>query len=433
MRLLYTTLWYLALPAVFLRMAWRSRRNAGYRQRWAQRLGFVPPTAAGQRPIWVHAVSVGETVAAAPLIRALREHYPERPILVTSTTPTGFDRVRTLFGAEVIQAQMPFDLPGAVARFLRRTRPVAAIIMETEIWPNLFRACARRDIPIIMANARLSERSAAGYRRAGKTIARSLEAVRFVAAQSAIDAERFRTLGVPDKRLVVAGNLKYDIQVPTGLSQQAQALRAALGEALIWLAASTHEGEERQVLDAFETVRQRQPALRLLLVPRHPERFDTVAELCESRGWRVSRRSRGWQDAEEVDVLLGDTMGELDLFYASADFCLVGGSLVPIGGHNILEPAAVGCPIIVGPHTFKMEDMRQTFDGALIAVADTTELAQAVGALAESHDRREGLRQAAIERLHKQAGATERILALVTSVVGQGDRQSQSGTETVNG
>lgn len=419
MRLLYTALWYLALPAVFLRMAWRSRRNAGYRRRWAQRLGFVAPVHEPQRPIWVHAVSVGESVAAAPLIQALHKRYPQHPILVTSTTPTGFDRVRSLFGDQVIQAQMPFDLPDAVDRFLNRTRPALAVIMETEIWPNLFRACSRRKIPIILANARLSARSAAGYRRAGAIIRDSLAAVRYVATQSAVDAERFATLQVAPSHIVVAGNLKYAVRLPRELPHEAKALRGLLGGDLIWLAASTHEGEEKQVLEAFQSVRKKHASLRLLLVPRHPDRFDAVARLCRAGGHRVSRRSDGWPEAQHADVLLGDTMGELPLFYSTADFCFVGGSLAPVGGHNLLEPAAVGCPIIIGPHTFNMQDMRRTFEGALLTVADAAQLAAAVLTLADSAQLRDHLRRAAAERLRSQSGSVDRVLALVGSVLGK--------------
>lgn len=413
LRLIYTLLWYFALPFVFLRMVWRGRRNAGYWQRWGERLGLLAPMRTTQSPIWVHAVSVGETVAAAPLIQALLHSYPDRALLVTSTTPTGSDRVNKLFGSRVRHAYVPFDLPDAVARFLRRSRPAVGIIMETEIWPNLFHACAKRGIPLILANARLSARSAKGYRRAGRIIRDSLDAVVAVAAQSPVDAERFRTLVLDPERVVVAGNLKYEIELPTDLRRQARALRAELGQAPLWLAASTHEGEERLVLDAFFAARRDSPALRLVLVPRHPERFNVVAELCADRGLRVARRSQGWPKATEADVLLGDTMGELLLFYGLADLAFIGGSLVPVGGHNILEAAAMNCPIILGPHTFNMEGMREAFAEAIVSVSDVAGLADAVTRLLASPGERERLAARGRELLEAHRGSTAALQRLI--------------------
>lgn len=413
LRLIYTLLWYVALPFVLARMVWRGRRNAGYRQRWGERLGFLTPLRATQAPIWVHAVSVGETVAASPLIEALLRRYPDRPVLVTSTTPTGSDRVKKLFGSRVHHAYVPFDLPDAVARFLSRARPAVGIIMETEIWPNLFHACAKRHIPLILANARLSARSAKGYRRAGAIIRDSLGAVATVAAQAPVDAKRFRALGIAPERVVVAGNLKYEIQIPADLKQRARMLRAELGEAPLWLAASTHEGEERLVLDAFAAARHTRPDLRLLLVPRHPERFDTVAALCADRRLHVSRRSQCWPDPATADVLLGDTMGELLLFYAVADLAFVGGSLVPVGGHNILEAAAVGCPIILGPHTFNMEGLREIFANAVVAVDGPENLAGAVTRLLNRPEDAHRLVAHAHDQLNAYRGGVETLLELI--------------------
>jgi len=416
-RLIYSALWYLALPFVLLRLVWRSRRNAGYRQRWGERLGLVKPMSATPPPLWVHAVSVGETVAAAPLVEALLARYPRRAVLVTSTTPTGSARVRALFGDRVRQAYVPFDAPDAVARFLSRVRPAIGIIMETEIWPNLFHACARRGIPLILANARLSARSARGYRRAGRIIRDSLDALSAVAAQAPADAERFRSLGLDDERVVVAGNLKYEVDIAPELQRRAQALRRDLGGAPLWLAASTHEGEERIVLAALNEARQTHPDLRLLLVPRHPERFDAAADLCAQQGLRVARRSRDWRGAAEADVLLGDTMGELVLFYGVADFAFVGGSLVPAGGHNILEAAAMGCPIILGPHTFNMEAMRQAFSDAVLAVADGRALAQTVTRLVDAPDERERLRGRARAVLRAHRGSLASVMTLIDHAV----------------
>ncbi len=417
MRLIYSLGWYLALPAVFLRLLWRSRNNAGYRRGWGQRLGFAPPLA--DRPVWLHAVSVGETVAAAPLVHAWLARHPHIPVLITSTTPTGAARVAELFGGQVGQSTIPFDTPTAVARFLGRIRPRAGIIMETEIWPNLCLGCASREIPLVLANARLSARSARGYRRAGGLIRRSLAALACVGAQDAITAERFKTLGVPENRVQVTGNLKFETESPPDINRQAASLRETIGPGPVWLAASTHEGEEAIVLRAHATARETIPGLRLLLVPRHPERFESVHQLCTQAGMRVSRRSARFVDGAGADVLLGDSMGELGLFYAAADLAFVGGSLVPVGGHNIIEPAACGCPVVIGPHTFKMPALRKAFENeqALVGVEDGPALAREVSRLMQNDAARKALGQRAQTLLARHRGAGERLLQIVESLV----------------
>lgn len=410
MRTLYTLVWYLALPLVFARLLWRSRRNPDYRNGWFHRLGRVPRISGA--PIWIHAVSVGETVAAAPLVRSLLDDYPGVSILLTSTTPTGAARVRELFGDRVYHCYLPLDIPAAVTRFLRRTGPRIGVIMETEIWPNLFHACGRGKVPLVLANARLSEKSARGYHRAGNIIRGALGSLAWIAAQGEADAERFRSLGVPAERVEVTGSLKFDAEAPPDLRGRARDLRERIGPAPIWLAASTHSGEEQLVLQALAAARKTVPDLRLLLVPRHPERFAEVRDLVTQAGLRVSRRSQGWADGAAADVLLGDTMGELELFYATADFAFIGGSLVATGGHNVIEAAQCGCPFIVGPHTFNMPVIRGAFEqeDALVAVTDGVELARAVTRLARDGETRQRLAQRAGSLLAHHRGARKRLL-----------------------
>jgi len=417
MRLLYTGLLYLLLPLALLRLYWRGRRDAGHRQRWRERLGFVPTLSPGG--LWVHAVSVGETRAALPLIRALLERYPDLPLLVTTTTLTGSRQVREALGERVRHGYAPYDLPGAVARFLRRTRPRLAVIMETELWPNLLHRCATAGVPVLIANARLSERSARGYARIGGLTAAMLRDIGLIAAQADVDAERFRILGA--SRVQVTGNLKYDLTPPDDLPERGWRLRREwLGEKRpVWIAASTHAGEDEYVLDAFATLRARWPELLLFLVPRHPERFDAVAALCRQRGFSVIRRSEQRPCAPDTAVFLGDSMGELLLFYTAADLAFVGGSLVPTGGHNVLEPALLGLPVLFGPHMFNFTEAGERLLEAKAAwrVADAAELAAAVDRLLADPELRQaaGQRGRAVVERHRGALATllERIETLL--------------------
>jgi 3-deoxy-D-manno-octulosonic-acid transferase len=353
-RHLYSLLLYLLIPLAVHRLLWRGRRNRGYRQRWGERFGFSPRQT--EPVLWVHAVSVGEVRASVPLIRALQHDYPGHRVLVTTMTPTGSATVRDVLGESVAHCYVPYDLPTAVRRFLDRTRPRLALIMETELWPNLFHACRARGIPLILANVRMSEKSARGYRRfAGLTHA-TLACVDVVGAQSADDAGRMRALGAP--AVEITGSIKFEMIVPADLAGRARTLRAGFGSRPVWLAASTREGEEGMVLDAFLRLRERVPGLLLVLVPRHPERFDMVARLCSARGYAIERRSAQHEFvAPQTDILLGDTMGELLLLYAAADVAFIGGSLVPLGGQNLLESLAVGTPVVFGPHMFNFSDI----------------------------------------------------------------------------
>jgi 3-deoxy-D-manno-octulosonic-acid transferase len=413
LRYLYTLILTLLTPFVLLRLLWRGRRNPGYRRRWGERFGFIRPPAL-RAPIWVHAVSVGEVQAAAPLIRRLIERYPERGLVVTTTTPTGSSRVQALFGERVFHCYLPYDLPAPVNRFLRRVRPAVAVVMETELWPNLFAACDRKGIAVLLANARLSPKSAAGYGRFAGLTRQTLSCIRLIAAQSEADAQRFRALGAP--RVETVGNIKYDLYLPEGIAEEARALRQQWGaERPVWIAASTHEGEEEAALDAFAAVRKDHGDCLLIVVPRHPERFDRVAELCTQRGYGVARRSAGGPPSAQTDVLVVDTLGELLLFYAAADVAFVGGSLVPVGGHNMLEPAALGVPVISGPHLFNFSEVGQLLSDAdaLVKVNDGRELAGAVMRLLDdSGERREmGERGRAVVEANR--GALDRLLSLI--------------------
>ena len=381
MRFFYTLLFYAAAPLILARAYWRGRREPAYRRRWGERFGYYGAAQVRQGGFWFHAVSVGEAEAAFPLIRALARRYPDYPVLVTTTTPTGSARVQAVLGGTVAHVYLPYDLPGAVARFLEHFRPRLAVVMETEIWPNLYQACAARGIPLAIVNARLSARSAKGYRKLGGFVRQTLACANLIAAQTQADAERFLSVGARPEAVTVAGNIKYDWELPPDYFAQAAALREALfGRRPVWIAASTHAGEEALVLQAFARLREEHPGLLLALAPRHPPRFEAVAGLCLAAGWSVARRSQG-ESAADADVFLLDTLGELRLFYAAADLAFVGGSLVPVGGHNVLEPALAGVPVLFGPHMFNFEEAgwRLAEAGGAAQVADVEALRRKAG------------------------------------------------------
>lgn len=419
MRYLYTLCLTLAMPLVVLRLLWRSRLSPGYRQRMGERFAHLPACLpAGV--IWVHAVSVGETIAAVPLVKGLQQAHPGTPVLVTSTTPTGSERVRALFGDSVAHAYMPYDLPWLLWRFIARVQPKILVILETELWPNTLAACAHAGIPVVLANARLSGKSARGYARLGALSRGMMQHLSAVAVQNAADGERFLTLGLPAARLSVTGSVKFDLTLDDALQQQAAALRAAWsghGRHPLWIAASTHEGEDTLLLQAHAQLLRQFPALRLLLVPRHPERFDRVAAQVTQAGLHVYRRSEGGEPGEEVQVILGDSMGELLLFYGVADIAFVGGSFVPVGGHNLLEPAAWGIPVLSGPHLHNFAQVSTLLSGAgaLQVLAREGELVTAVTALLQSAAAREKAGQAGKAVLAANRGAVSRQLAIISS------------------
>ncbi|MGE5386627.1 MAG: lipid IV(A) 3-deoxy-D-manno-octulosonic acid transferase, partial [Betaproteobacteria bacterium] len=344
-RLVYSLLLYLASPLVWVRLLWRSRRQPEYLRHLGERWGFYAAKSA-LPVIWVHAVSVGETRAAEPLVRALIARYPGHALLLTGMTPTGREAALQVYGNSVVQAYLPYDYLGAVSRFLKHFQPRCGVLMETEVWPNLLATCAASRIPVFLANARLSERSARGYARFGALARPAFAALSGAAAQDEADAARLLALGV--KTVVVCGNLKFDVRVPEAMKDQGRRWRDALDKRPIWLAASTREGEEELVLDALARVGG--DAL-LVLVPRHPQRFKAVAELLDQRGLATVCRSVGLPNAQ-TRIWLGDSMGEMVAYYTLADVAFVGGSLLPLGGQNLIEAAACGCPVLVGPHTF---------------------------------------------------------------------------------
>ncbi len=414
-RYLYTLVLYLLAPAVIGRLLWRGRRNRGYWRRWGERFGYFQ-WSEGRKVLWVHAVSVGEVRAAQPLIKELGRRRPGCPLLVTTTTPTGSAQVKALFGDSVHHVYLPYDLPGPVRRFLDKIQPELAVIMETELWPNLFAACARRAIPVVIANARLSPRSVEGYRRILPLVRRTLRRTRLIAAQGDEDAQRFIALGALPEQVRVTGSIKFDQPMPEGIQEQARFLRRQLGvERPVWVAASTHQGEEEQVLDGFRLVRKHFPDMLLLLVPRHPERFDRVADLCRRQGFEVVRRTDGAACSAATDVFLGDTLGELLIFYAAADLAFVGGSLVPVGGHNMLEPAALGKPVISGPHLFNFSEIAVAMEkaDALCKVEDTDQLAEAVKKLFRSPRLRQAMGENGHRLVEQNRGALDRLLALL--------------------
>lgn len=351
MRHLYTLLLYLVLPLVLLRLLLRSLRAPAYRLRWSERLGEVPD---GVHPggLWIHAVSVGEVQAVAPLVRQLRLAHPRLPVHITTTTPTGSTRVERLFGQEVTHSYLPYDLPLLLRRFLKRVRPAAFLMVETEIWPNLLRTCRQQGIPSLLANARLSARSARGYRRVERFAREVFALIDRVAAQSVDDAARFAALGVPQAAIEVTGSIKFDMEIPASIAEQAEVMRLSWRGRPVWVAASTHEGEDEIVLAAHARLLQDIPTALLVLVPRHPERFERVSLQVIKAGLELAKHSDRLPPGGEVQVYLGDTMGELTVLLGAADAAFFGGSLARVGGHNMLEAAAQGVPVCFGPHTF---------------------------------------------------------------------------------
>ncbi|WP_417581206.1 lipid IV(A) 3-deoxy-D-manno-octulosonic acid transferase [Nitrincola sp.] len=370
-RYIYTLVLHLLLPSILIRLWLRGQRAPAYRQRWTERLGFTPRLASTTAPLWIHAVSVGEVQAVATLIRRFLQQHPEIPVLITTMTPTGADRVKQLFGEQVAHRYCPYDLPWAMSRFINITRPRACIIVETELWPNFLRQCQRKQIPTLLANARLSERSARGYARFSSLTRDMLNRLSRVAVQDHTDGERFKVLGLDPARLKVIGSIKFDVEINPQWADAAQQLRQHWGTSRpVLLAASTHDDEESQLLASLPALLAVYPDLLIVLVPRHPERFNAVAQLCLASGLRYARRSQDSLASPATQIYLADTMGELMSFCSAADIVFVGGSLIERGGHNPLEPALLGKPIITGLHTFNFAAITQGLAsaGALVQV-----------------------------------------------------------------
>jgi len=464
-RYVYSVLTYVLRPVAFAVVLWRGIGDRGYWQGLGERFGFgAPPVAplarlgtpsgigSGARVggsideprcLWVHAVSLGEVSAAAPLVRALRTRHPDLPLVLTTATPTGRARAVALFGDAVTVRFLPYDTPGAMRRFLARMRPRIAIIMETELWPNLYHQCRRRGVPIVLANARLSARSVSRYRRFGALFRDVFDGDTFVAAQSADDAARFVALGAAPSRTSVMGNLKFDIVVDAASVERGRVLRSAYWPGrLVWIAGSTHAGEEEMVLTAHASMlgamrdsvpgggqgmaqgpmanseAPAAPGVLLLLVPRHPERFQSVADLLNRRGFRFERRSSGNPVRTDAQVLLVDTVGELAALYAAVDVAFVGGSLVPVGGHNVLEPAALGMPVVTGPYQSNAREIAATLlaRGALLQVNDATELAARLSELLTDPAARRHMSARALQAVGANRGSLPRLLKLIESL-----------------
>lgn len=418
MRVLYNLVIYLLQVPVAAYWLFRALTQRSYRHNLGQRFGLGYPRLGSS--IWVHAVSVGEVQAAAPLVRELVRRFPQHPILVSTVTPTGAARVRALFGDSVSHCYIPFEMPPAVNRFFAATNPELALVMETEIWPNLYRGCGIRRIPLILVSARISPRSVGAYRRLLPLFRETLSHGIIIAAQSDADAGRFRSLGASPERTWVTGNIKFDVELDPDLEKRGQQLRAGLfPDRRIWVAASTHDGEERQVLAAHKMLLPDYPDLLLLLVPRHPERFAEVRGLINESGLDCVSRSDGRPCGPHTAVYLGDTMGELTLFYAASDITFVGGSLVPVGGHNVLEPAALGKPVIIGRHYYNAQEIVEQFRdlGACHIVGDAEALARTVAELLDDPDTADETGRRGREILESNRGALARLFALLGPLI----------------
>jgi len=420
LRLLYNLLIYLLQIPVAFYWVFRGIVNPIYRDRVDQRFGIGYPQL--DRCIWIHAVSVGEVQAAVPLIRSIGKRFPNHNMLVTTVTPTGAARVKALFGDAVNHCYIPFEMPIAVDRFFESVKPELALIMETEIWPNLYRGCGVRDIPLVLVSARISPKSVDSYRRFLPLFRDTLSHGIIIAAQSEADADRFRSLGASPVRTWVTGNIKFDIELAPDLKQRGENLRMQIfGDRPVWIAASTHDQEEQQILAAHRQLQEKYPELLLVLVPRHPERFAAVRDLIIKEQFETVSRTEERPCTASTSVFLGDTMGEVPLFYAASDIAYVGGSLVEIGGHNMLEPAALGLPVISGPHVYNAQDIADMFVelGACHIVNDAEELVMAVNQLLENPNEAVDQGSKGRDIVQRNRGSLSRLLGLLEPLIGE--------------
>ena len=420
-RTLYSGLWWLALPVVLGRLWWRGRKEPGYRQHIGERLGLYGARLPERRTFMVHAVSVGETRAAEPLVEALLARWPDCRILLTHMTPTGRATGRALFGKHgerVVQSFLPYDTGLLVRRFLRHFRPRVCILMETEVWPNLIAGCAAENVPVALVNARLSERSLRRGQRFGGIMMDAARAITTVAAQTDDDAQRIRSLGAP--QVAVTGSIKFDVLPPQAALEKGAWLRARFGSRPVFLCASTRDGEEALVLDAWQRLADKPANALLAIVPRHPQRFDEVAQLVAARGLSLARRSQLADDSVvDADVLLGDSMGEMFAYYAACDCAFIGGSLLPLGGQNLIEACALGKPVLVGEHTFNFLDATNeaVAAGGAVRVLDADALvAQAAQLLADA-DARAAMGASAAAWAGRHRGATLRTVELLQRII----------------
>jgi 3-deoxy-D-manno-octulosonic-acid transferase len=423
-RTVYSLLWWIALPLVLARLLWRSLREPGYRAHWGERLGLYGERGAGWHTIWIHAVSVGETRAAEPLVDALMAAYPHSRILLTHMTPTGRATGRDLFarhGDRLVQSYLPYDTSPMVRRFIKHFTPRICILVETEVWPNLIAVCKERGIAVALVNARLSERSLRRAGRFGDLMTDAARAISLVAAQTEADAQRMRVLGV--SHIAVTGSIKFDVVVPPGALAAGAALRARIGARPVLLCASTRDGEEALILDAFKRLASRPAGMLLMIVPRHPQRFDDVARLVQSRALTLARRSELGPAAAQVDanveVLLGDSMGEMFAYYAACDCAFIGGSLLPLGGQNLIEACALGKPVLIGEHTFNfaLATDEAVAAGAARRARDAGHMLELACGLLQDGSERARMGERASSFADRHRGATARTVELLRRLI----------------
>ena len=416
MKFIYTGLFYLLVPFVLLRLYWRGFKAPEYRKRWKERLAFYPAIKYPKDVIWVHAVSVGEAEAVFPLIKLLQNKYKSADFLVTTTTPTGSKRVQSVLGDSVSHVYLPYDLPCVISRFLKIFQPKIALFMEKEIWPNLYGQCSGGNIPIIIINARLSAQSAEGYKKIPALVKPALSNLAWIATQTKEDRNRFIEIGAVDNRISVEGNLKFDQKIESDLFRQAYELKNQLFVGrFVLIVASTHVGEEAVFVELYSKLKRRIPEILLMIVPRHPERFIAVQTLAENNQLKTRLRSQNDLCPADTDVYLIDTMGELKLFYGTADICFVGGSLVPVGGHNILEPALMNIPIMFGPHMHNFKAIAENMLAldAVIQCENAGAVFVSVMALYNNPEIKVRMVNKSKEFVKDNLGAIERVAGLV--------------------
>ena len=422
MRAVYSCLFYLLIPFILVRLVWRSIKAPAYRYRWSERFALYNKKFV-QDVIWFHAVSVGEAEALFPLVRQIQQKYPDANLLITTTTPTGSARVKAVMQESVEHVFLPYDVPDVVNRFMQSFKPRMAVIMETEIWPNLFAQCAKHNIPLYIINARLSEKSASGYKKIPALISATLAHVKLIATQTQCDASRFVAIGAKTGAVRTLGNIKFDVEVSNEIIRQGTQLKADLfAGRFVWLIASTHKDEEAIFFESYKKIKQKIPELLLVIVPRHPERFGEVKKLCEQFQLAAVMRTSGDVCHQYTDVYLADTMGELKLLYAASDTAFVGGSMVPVGGHNILEAAAVGVPILFGPYMVNFKEIAEQAlrQGAAIQCHSESEIISAIIALYTDLSYRQSLVEKGRAFVQQNQGAVNRIFDILSEDVWEG-------------
>ncbi|MGB1883303.1 MAG: lipid IV(A) 3-deoxy-D-manno-octulosonic acid transferase [Gammaproteobacteria bacterium] len=416
----YTVAFAFLIPWLLARIFWRSWREQKHRERWTERLGFYPSKSDLRRPLWVHAVSVGESMAAAPMIKAIRERFPHLDLVISNTTLTGSETVYRLFGDEIRQVYFPYDLPFCVNRFLDEFDPRMLLLLETELWPNTLSVCTGRRVPVLLVNGRLSEVSLRSYKRVSSLSLEMVKELTCVAAQSDAHARRFIELGAEPEKVHVTGSLKFDFELPPSLYEQAAVLRRSLDvNRPVLMFGSTREGEENIILESLQRLYSEFRDLLVVIAPRHPERFDAVAAMCRQAGLNVARHSNIQHFSAQDNVLIVDRMGELTRYYAACDIAFVGGSLLPYGGHNILEPAALGKPVLSGCHTFNFAETAELLagNGAMVEVGNADDLADAAERWLLDSNERDRVGRIGQELVRQHGGATQKTLELVVDLM----------------